>query len=116
VTSKTVILLEDDVDGSEAAETLQFALDGLAYEIDLSEQNADKLRAAVEPFAEKARRVGGRTRSSAPRTPRERKSTNGHGPIDTKAVRAWAASNRVEVSSRGRIPASVIQQYHDAGN
>jgi hypothetical protein len=114
--SKTLVVLEDDLDGSEAAETVQFAIDGVAYEIDLSRQNATKLRDAVEPFAEKARRVGVPVRSSSSRGRRGTKRSNGHGPVDTRAVRAWAASNGVQVSNRGRIPASVLQQFHAAGN
>jgi len=114
--SKTLVVLEDDLDGSEAAETVQFAIDGVTYEIDLSRENAEKLRAGVEPFAEKARRVGGPLRSSGSSGRRGRKPANGHGPVDTRAVRAWAASNGVQVSNRGRIPASVVQQFHAAGN
>jgi hypothetical protein len=114
--SKTLIVLEDDLDGSEAAETVQFAIDGVTYEIDLSTQNAEKLRAGVEPFAEKARRVGVPLRSRGSRGGRGTKRTNGDAPIDTRAVRAWAASNGVQVSKRGRIPASVLQQYRAAGN
>jgi hypothetical protein len=41
---KTVVLLEDDIDGSEATGTLSFALDGSDYEIDLNEGHAKELR------------------------------------------------------------------------
>ena len=36
------IVLEDDVDGSKADETVSFGLDGSSYEIDLSAKNAEK--------------------------------------------------------------------------
>jgi hypothetical protein len=36
--------------------------------------------------------------------------------VDVKAVRAWAASNGIELSSRGRVPTSVLEQYRSAGH
>src|SRR5918998_1193241 len=109
--SKTVILLEDDTDGSEAAETVRFGIDGVDYEIDLSDRNAAKLRNALEPYVAKARRTGksgGRRRGTA--------RANGFGEVDTKAVRKWAEANDVKLSSRGRIPADVLQKYRAAGH
>ncbi|HLS49779.1 MAG TPA: histone-like nucleoid-structuring protein Lsr2, partial [Actinomycetaceae bacterium] len=35
---------------------------------------------------------------------------------DAKAVRKWAEANGIEVSARGRIPASILEQYQAAGN
>ena len=102
---KTIIKLVDDTDGSEAAETLTFGLEGASYELDLSDKNAKKLRDALAPWVAAARKTGGR---------RGRK-TNGQ-LVDMKAVRVWAASNNVQVSIRGRVPASVIEQYQAAGN
>ena len=83
--SKTVVLLEDDLDGSKADETIQFAFDGAEYSIDLSKRNADRFRSDLEKWVNAAQKVGGR-RSS-------RKTANGSG-VDLKAVRAWAASNQ----------------------
>ena len=96
---KTVVELVDDIDGSPATETIRFALDSVEYTIDLSGRNAEKR-------AKDAQRISGR---------RSRKTTNGRGP-DLKAVREWAASNKIELSSRGRVPQKVIEQYHAAGN
>lgn len=106
--TQTIVRLVDDTDGSEASETLSFGIDGSTYELDLSEANARKLRDALEPWVKAARKTGGR----------RRRSRNGHsnGTADLKAVRAWAAANKIELSSRGRIPKSVIEQYHAAGN
>lgn len=42
--TRIVIELIDDLDGSEATETVRFGLDGADYEIDLAGQNADELR------------------------------------------------------------------------
>jgi hypothetical protein len=98
--------LVDDLDQSEAAETLTFGLDGAAYEIDLSEQNAKKLRDALEPWVNKARKTGGRRTSG-------RKDSS---QVDNKAVRRWAEANGVELSKRGRIPQDVVSQFRAAGN
>ncbi|MBT0768810.1 Lsr2 family protein [Kineosporia sp. J2-2] len=103
---RTVVEFTDDINGKPAAETITFALDGKTYEIDVTEKNAAKLRQAFEPFTAGARRLtkSGRT---------IRKVNAG---VDTAAVRAWAASNGIEVSQRGRISSSVLEQYHAAGN
>ena len=50
----------DDLDGSDAAGTVSFGLDGKTYEIDLSDENTDKLHEALAPFIEAGRSVGGR--------------------------------------------------------
>lgn len=100
------IVLEDDFDGGTADETVTFALDGAEYEIDLSSQNAAALRDALAPWLGHARKTGGRRRRG------------GSTPVgvDLAAVRAWAASNGHKVSSRGRIPGSVLEAYKAAGN
>jgi len=60
------VVLVDDIDGSEAVETVSFGLDGVQYEIDLSTGNADKLRAVLSLYVGHARRAGGRKRSGRP--------------------------------------------------
>jgi len=105
--TRTVTSLVDDTDGSEAQETVSFALEGTTYEIDLSDQNAKKLRDVLDPWVSKARKIGGG---------RGRARRYGAGKADLKAVRAWAASNKIELSKRGRIPRDVLDQYHAAGN
>jgi hypothetical protein len=102
---KTVVELVDDIDGSPATETIRFALDSVDYSIDLSGRNAEKLRGDMEKWVRAAQKTGGR---------RSRRTTNGRG-VDLKAVREWAASNKIELSSRGRVPQRVIEQYHAAG-
>ena len=104
--SKTTVELVDDLDGKVAAETVTFGLDGRTFEIDLSEKNAKALRDDLAPFVDAARTVGG-TRRRAVRV---------ETAVDTRAVRAWAASNGIKLSPRGRIPTDVIQQYRNAGN
>jgi hypothetical protein len=100
--------LVDDLDGSEADETVTFALEGRQYEIDLSADNAAKLRDALAAFVGVARRGdGGRRRSPAPRAARPAAGDREH----TAAVREWARQNGHQVSDRGRIPNAVIEAY-----
>lgn len=108
---KQVLILEDDIQGGEATETFGFAFDGTEYEIDLNDKNAAKMRQAITFYTDHARKVGGSGRRAS--SNRGRSTSTG---VDNSAVRAWAASNGVELSSRGRIPAKVIEQFHAAGN
>ena len=105
VAQKVQVLLVDDVDGSEASESVSLGFDGTTYELDLSDKNAKKLRDELAPWVKVARKTGGTRRPS-------KRSSN----VDLKAVRAWAASNKIELSNRGRVPAKVIEQYKAAGN
>lgn len=104
---KVHIVLVDDLDGSEAEETVTFGLDGVSYEIDLNTANAAKLRDSITPFLGSARRVGGRkgSRKGAGRTDL--------GP-SPKEVRDWARSNGWELSDRGRVPAEVREAFDAA--
>lgn len=110
--TKQTITLVDDLTGKDIphgnAESVTFALDGVTYEIDLTTENATKLRDALAPFTSKARRIGRAGKSTRP-------GTSGAGAgVDPAAVRAWAASNGVEVSPRGRIAKDVVRQFLDA--
>src|SRR5580765_4418743 len=107
--------LVDDLDGSDAAETVKFGLDGVSYEIDLTEKNAVALRKALEKYV-KAARKGSSSRSAgrAKTATRGSSRTNGRG-YDLAQLREWAGANKVAVPSRGRIPQSVVEQYKSAG-
>ncbi|QIS05511.1 Lsr2 family protein [Nocardia brasiliensis] len=102
--------LIDDLDGSTADETVSFGFDGRMYEIDLSYANAAKLRALIDPWAEKARKTGraGARAGAAPRT----RTASGDGQL--AAIRTWAAENGHRVSTRGRISAEVTAAYRAA--
>jgi len=104
------IVLEDDLDGSPADETVTFALDGVTYEIDLNAKNAARLRDALAPFVGHARRASGR-RSSAGRAAQ---GTRGGARRDLADVREWARKNGHKVSDRGRISAEVQAAYENA--
>ena len=55
---KITVVLEDDIDGGPAYETVRFALDGSAYEIDLSKKHAKAFRRKLAPFIDHARKAG----------------------------------------------------------
>ena len=102
MSSRTVIALEDDIDGGPAQETLHFGLGTVEYEIDLNAANARRFRTQMAPFVEHARKASPRPlRPSRPVSARQRSA----------AIRAWAKEHHIEVSDRGRIPASVTRQY-----
>ena len=99
------IILEDDLEGGEADETVQFSLDGKDYEIDLSTANAEKLREALRPYAAAGRNAG---RTQARNTGARASKSN----PDTAKIRARAKENGHEVSDRGRIHQSVKDAYY----
>lgn len=98
---KTRIALTDDLDGSEATSTVDFALDGVTYEIDLNDENAQKLRDEFAAWLEHARRVGGRARRGTSRARSD----------ETKRIREWAQANGYEIGDRGRISAEIREAY-----
>ncbi len=106
---QVITTLIDDLDGKKADRTVEFALDGTTYTIDLSEANAGKLRKALDPFIVAGARVGrggvrpARTVATARRTASSRD--------ENKAIRDWAVENGYEISERGRIPQSVSDAY-----
>lgn len=104
---KVQVLLVDDVDGGEARETVSFALDGVSYEIDLSDANASKMRDQLAKWIGHARRAGGRKASTGRRaaSPARR---------DLNAVREWGRANGFQVSDRGRVSGELQAAYDQA--
>jgi hypothetical protein len=108
------VLKVDDLDGSDADETLEFGLDGVQYEIDLSDDNATELRELLSEYIEHARKLAkekrgpgrpaGTTTAAAARPAVDREQN--------QAIRAWATKNGYKVSERGRISQDVIDAYH----
>ncbi|MBC9956380.1 Lsr2 family protein [Yimella sp. cx-51] len=97
------IKLIDDIDGSDAAETVSFGLDGVVYEIDLSERNAAQLRDDLANWVGNARRVKGRTARGARPASTAREDLN--------KVREWGRANGFSVSERGRVSREVQEAY-----
>ena len=113
------VRLVDDIDGEAADETVEFGIDGKSYEIDLSKENAGRLRDALADFVSAARRSGGRRRGAAVATGSPAggagSAPRGRTAIDreqNQAIRDWARKRGMKVSDRGRIPAEVLEAYH----
>jgi hypothetical protein len=108
----TLVQLVDDLDGTSSPDisTVQFGLDGVNYEIDLTDTNADTLRQVFEDYVGAARRTGGRVKRGT--------RTNGSGATsgsgEAGQIRTWANENGYELSNRGRIPAHVVEAYKQA--
>lgn len=109
---KTVVELVDDLDGGAADETVAFALDGVDFLIDLSSDNASKLRDSLAEFVGHARRTGGR-KSKAP-AGGARKSASASDKADNQAIREWARSQGETIAERGRIPQALVIKFQEA--
>ncbi|MEV8093746.1 Lsr2 family protein [Kitasatospora sp. NPDC085879] len=109
------VILEDDLDGGSADETVMFALDGVAYEIDLKGANADKLRDLLAPYVEKGRKQSGRIAGARRSTGGSRAAgrTATAGP-DTAKIRSWAKEQGLEINDRGRVPSDIKAKYDKA--
>jgi len=103
---KITVVLEDDLDGGPADETVRFGFEGTDYEIDLSAKNARAFRKKLAPFIEHARK--------AVRGPGRRSARSSAGRQRSSEVRAWARDHGIAVSARGRIPANILEQYRAA--
>jgi hypothetical protein len=108
---QVLVQLVDDLDGTASSDvsTVLFSLDGVTYEIDLSETNAERLRGSLTEYVESARRVGGRIKRGV------KSAQNGSGSShDAGLIRAWANENGFGLSGRGRIPSHVVEAYKEA--
>ena len=106
--------LVDDIDGGDADETVKFALDGIQYEIDLSEKNAAELREVFGPYLTAGTKVarggvvvGGRAARGRGGAAADREQN--------KAIREWAKKAGYDISDRGRIPQEIVDEYHSKG-
>lgn len=113
---RIIVHLEDDLDGSDAEESVEFGLDGTTYTIDLNSKNAAALRDALAPYVGVAQRVNGARRRAAQPAAAARSSRSSSSPDRERLqdIRAWARSNGHEVSERGRIAKSVVEAYDAA--
>lgn len=105
---KILIVLEDDLDGGEATETVSFGLDGTSYEIDLNKKNAASLRDAMAAYVGHGRKV-----ANAPRRGRKASTSSNLG-ASAREIRDWARSNGHVVPDRGRVAADVREAFDAA--
>ena len=108
MSKRVTVELLDDLDGTPitdgAGGTVQFALEGREYELDLSAENLEKLKEAVAPFVDVARSAQSARSSSS--VPRRRKSTT-----ELAEIREWARAHGITVSDYGRVPTEVRAAY-----
>ncbi|NHN55354.1 Lsr2 family protein [Calidifontibacter sp. DB0510] len=100
------IQLVDDLDQSEADETVTFGLDGVTYEIDLSKGNAARLRDDLATWVAHGRKVSGRRGGSG-----ARRGASAGGRDDLNRMREWGRANGYQVSDRGRVSAKLQEAY-----
>lgn len=102
----------DDLDGSQASETVYFSLGRRYYEIDLSAENARTLRDVLAPFVAAARR------SDGDRRPRRTRAGDSPPPAsegrkDFAKIRGWARQHGHKIADRGPVPGSVLEAYRN---
>lgn len=110
---KVQTILVDDIEGTDitdGGQTVQFAIDGVSYEIDLSDENAAKMRESFQFYTGHARRVAGRRQSQ----PARGAATAGADKEQLAAIRRWARDNGHAVSDRGRIKREIIEAFEAA--
>ncbi|TCB94372.1 Lsr2 family protein [Micromonospora zingiberis] len=108
---KVITVLTDDLDGGKADRTLEFSLDGVAYTIDVSDENAGVLRKALDPFINAGRRLGRGGDTSRAVRRAGGSATPGMNREQNRAIREWAVDNGYKISERGRIPVEVVEAY-----
>jgi hypothetical protein len=109
VVQKTQVVLIDDIDGAEGDETVSFALDGVAYEIDLTTAHAAELRESLATWIGHGRKSGVRV---APRGTAARRGRTDREQL--QKIREWARDNGHKVNERGRIPARILEAFEAA--
>lgn len=107
-----IVRLVDDIDGSEAAETVQFAVDGVGYEIDLSADHATALRESFDEWVDSSRKLGKVVVGSRTVLPVARGRVADRKR--SRAIRSWARSQGRDVADRGRIPAALAEEFDAA--
>jgi len=99
VARRTVLVVDDDLNGGPAAEQLIFSIDGVSYEIDLNESNARQLRDLLAPYVAAGRRA------------RNSRSVTKKPVRNSRQIREWARANGHQIANQGRIPHSVLNAY-----
>ncbi len=109
------VMLIDDLDGSEGAETIKYSVDGQDYEIDLSEKNAERFRSMLKEFIDVSRQVEqAPVLTFTPARTSRRQSSGGSGRDDIAQIRQWAEAQGMKVNARGRIKKEIIDAYDEA--
>ena len=105
---QTIVLMQDDLDGSEGARTVSFGFQGKDYQIDLTEEHEAELREILTPYIDKGRPAPRRTRTTSG------KSRASSQRAERASIRTWAEEQGMDVPRRGRLPRAVIEAYERA--
>ena len=111
---KTQIIMTDDLDGSEATQTITFAFQGTSYEIDLNDEHAASIEESFAEWISNARKTTGSRSAGAPARSSAGRASSGTKRGDLDAVRAWARDNGHQVSDRGRVSNKILEAYDSA--
>lgn len=125
--TRTIQIIDDDLDPSvEADGKIKFGVEGVWYEIDLSEKHQAEFHKAIKKYVDAARRSSGGKQVAAKKTTKKTaakpdepaagvgangENTTGHS---NREIRDWARSAGIEVPTRGRLPVDVISQFAEA--
>lgn len=101
-----LVVVTDDLDGSEEAHTHRFGLDGVQYEIDLSEGNWRRLTEGLAPFIRAGRKIG-----QAKIVQRRRAGHAPGGELNASDIRAWLREQGASIGDRGRIPNDLVGAF-----
>ena len=105
------VVVVDDLTGEPGALTRGLRLDGVEYEIDLTDASFKELQELLRPYLEAARVVRFKSGSTGSGRPVRKAQVL---PSSTTTIRAWAGANGVACPHRGRIPAAVVAAYEQA--
>lgn len=106
-------ILIDDIDGTEAQETVTFTLDGKDYEIDLTTAHAAELRDSLAKFIDASRKLGRSSQAAIPKRA-GRKAAAADSTPSPAEVREWAKGQGIEVSDRGRVANELVVKFQAA--
>ncbi|TDC87688.1 Lsr2 family protein [Saccharopolyspora aridisoli] len=101
--------LVDDIDGSPAKHTVTFALDGVSYEIDLNDGNAQALRSVLDRYIKAARAPKPAAPRSTKQQEREEEQARQANKQLTEQIRGAAqrtreALKKPEAADAGKAP------------
>ena len=115
--TRTAVVLEDDLDGGRADQTLEFGLDGTEYVIDLSAKNAARFGQQLAPFIEHARKADAGSAAGPPVRHRlvSAAAASGRGRKTRASRSATAAASRRALPG-STTPPTDNRQRHQPGS
>jgi hypothetical protein len=113
---EVIIKVRDDLDGTDADETIQFAVRGIAYEIDLSAANVELFEKSMQQFVDAARRVQpvkAAAGTALTKIPRDKRAL----VAKRREIRVWASANGwpgADQATKGRLHYDAVEAYQAA--